>query len=115
MCLWPNKENAAFIAASRQAVPELVAEVRRLKRGDFAAEEIRRLQSLMAERWPDLNHQCRDRLFVLCQRVGVIRDDQWLSEACIEAITKLQGQVASLTERVAAQSELLGRKAEKRP
>lgn len=51
-----------------------------------------------AENWPNLTHQCRDALLAAVQSAGVDITGKWLSEAAVEAIQKLQQEIAELRE-----------------
>lgn len=61
---------------------------------------VRELESTLAERWPNLAHQDRDRLLALCGG----RADVWLSTAACETIEGLRDRVRELeTERAGLQ------------
>lgn len=53
---------------------------------------VRELESTLAERWPNLAHQDRDRLLALCGG----RADVWLSTAACETIERLTERVREL-------------------
>lgn len=84
-------------------VRRLVDEVRRLRRGDFAAEEIH-----------NICHNLHGTVNAQASAAGCAEEQRKLYGCAPDAdeVRRLREQNAALAERVAAQSELLSRRAE---
>ncbi len=50
------------------------------------------------EKWPNLTHQNRDKLYQTIKSVGISMDNKWLSDAAIETIEKLKFLVKELAD-----------------